>query len=63
MDLDKVSEKLSNKTKGIFAVNLLGNPNNFDICWEFAPKTRFLDEDNCRSMGAEFRRKKDRKLG
>lgn len=45
----------------ILAVNLLGNPNNFDAINEIiGDKNIILMEDNCESMGAEFKGKTNR---
>ena len=47
---------ISSKTKAIMAVNLLGNPNNFDRINELTEnKGITLLEDNCESMGAKFK--------
>lgn len=64
IDVDKVSNAITSKTKGIFAVNLLGNPNNFDelddICKQHG---LWLLEDNCESMGAVYKGKKTGSIG
>jgi dTDP-4-amino-4,6-dideoxygalactose transaminase len=55
IDLEKLSEAISKKTKLIFAVNLLGNPNDFNkIKSIIGDKNITLIEDNCESMGATF---------
>lgn len=55
IDIKKLKEAITDKTKAIFAVNLLGNPNEFtellELCQE---KNIILLEDNCESMGAKF---------
>ena len=54
-DLDALRGAVTDNTKLIFAVNLLGNPNNFDEISEIiADKEIRLLEDNCESMGATF---------
>ena len=54
-DLRKLKLAVSNKTKVILAVNLLGNPNNFiKIKNIIGNKDILLIEDNCESLGAEF---------
>ena len=54
-DLKALEEAISNSTKMIMVVNLLGNPNNFDkINYLIKDKDIFLLEDNCESMGATF---------
>lgn len=57
-DLDQLEEAISRKTKLIFAVNLLGNSNNFNIINKIIKdKGILLLEDNCESMGAKFNNK------
>jgi CDP-6-deoxy-D-xylo-4-hexulose-3-dehydrase len=54
-DLEALSEAVTEKTKMIMAVNLLGNPNNFDKIQEIiGNKDIIIIEDNCESMGALF---------
>jgi len=54
-DLDQLESAITNKTRAIMAVNLLGNPNDFSrIQKMIAGKDIILMEDNCESMGAEF---------
>lgn len=57
-NLEELEKAISKKTKAIFAVNLLGNSNNFNILNKIA-KNRgiLLLEDNCESMGAKFNNK------
>lgn len=53
MDLDKLEEAITDKTRAILAVNLLGNPNDFNRMNEIiADRNIFILEDNCESMGA-----------
>lgn len=55
LDLNKLEQAITPQTKAIFAVNLLGNPNDFaKINTLIAGKNIILLEDNCESMGAEF---------
>lgn len=57
-DLEQLKNAVSDNTKMILAVNLLGNPNNFDAINEIiGDKDIILMEDNCESMGAEFKGK------
>lgn len=55
LDLNQLKDAISENTKAVFAVNLLGNPNDFDklmiICDE---NNLILIEDNCESMGATY---------
>ena len=63
-DLTKLKLAVSNKTKVILAVNLLGNPNNFtEIKKIIGDKDVLLIEDNCESLGAEFENKKTGTVG
>lgn len=55
-DLEQLKMAVSDKTKMILAVNLLGNPNDFNAIQEIIGKRDIiLMEDNCESMGAEFK--------
>lgn len=55
IDLDKLKAAVSDKTKAILAVNLLGNPNDFDaINVIIGERDITLLEDNCESLGALF---------
>ncbi|WP_396160828.1 DegT/DnrJ/EryC1/StrS family aminotransferase [Flavobacterium sp.] len=57
-DLEQLKKAVSENTKMILAVNLLGNPNDFDAIKEIiGDKDIILMEDNCESMGAEFKGK------
>lgn len=54
-DLDEVASAITDKTRLIFAVNLLGNPNDFNALNQIIKgKNIYLLEDNCESMGATF---------
>ena len=54
-DLNALSEAITESTKMIMCVNLLGNPNDFDKIKEIiGNRDIFLLEDNCESMGAEY---------
>tara|TARA_B110000879_G_scaffold211901_1_gene306062 strand:+ start:2720 stop:3913 length:1194 start_codon:yes stop_codon:yes gene_type:complete len=64
IDLDKLSDAISDSTKVILAVNLLGNPNNFDaINSLIADRNITLLEDNCESLGATFNNKQAGSFG
>jgi CDP-6-deoxy-D-xylo-4-hexulose-3-dehydrase len=55
-DLGALESAITNKTKMIMAVNLLGNPNDFDVINDLIKdKDIFIFEDNCESMGAEYK--------
>lgn len=53
MDLDKLEAAISENTRAILSVNLLGNPNDYVRMNEIiAGRDIFILEDNCESMGA-----------
>lgn len=53
MDLDLAEAAIGPRTKAIFAVNLLGNPNDFARLTSLAERHGLvLLEDNCESLGA-----------
>jgi CDP-6-deoxy-D-xylo-4-hexulose-3-dehydrase len=55
IDLEKLENAITDKTKVILAVNLLGNPNDFDVIQALiGDKGITLLEDNCESLGATF---------
>ena len=58
LDLNELKKAITENTKAVFAVNLLGNPNDFDsllkICNEH---DLILIEDNCESMGSKYKNK------
>lgn len=55
MDLTKLEAAITVKTKAIFVVNLLGNPNNYNALNEICNKYKLiLIEDNCESLGAKY---------
>lgn len=54
-DLDQLEQAVTDKTRAIMAVNLLGNPNDFGrIKTIIGGRDIVLIEDNCESMGAKF---------
>ena len=58
-DLDHLESAVSDKTRIIFAVNLLGNPNNFLRINEIiGDRPILILEDNCESLGAVYENKK-----
>jgi CDP-6-deoxy-D-xylo-4-hexulose-3-dehydrase len=60
-DLDQLAQAITDKTKMIMAVNLLGNPNDFAAIEKMiAGRNILMIEDNCESMGASYQ---DRKAG
>ncbi|HEX4402434.1 MAG TPA: DegT/DnrJ/EryC1/StrS family aminotransferase [Galbitalea sp.] len=55
MDLDLAEQAIGPKTKAIFAVNLLGNPNDYGRLSDLVRAHKLLlIEDNCESLGARF---------
>ena len=59
MDLDKVEEKITNKTKGILTVDVFGQPFNMERTMEIASKYNLkVIDDACEAIGAEWRGKK-----
>lgn len=63
-DLDQLKLAVTDLTKMILAVNLLGNPNNFKTINDIiGSRNIILMEDNCESMGAEFKGKQTGTFG
>lgn len=57
-DLKQLEAAVSDKTRLIFAVNLLGNPNDYDeIKRIIGNRNIYLLEDNCESLGAVYKGK------
>tara|TARA_B100000963_G_C22638349_1_gene678908 strand:- start:1496 stop:2659 length:1164 start_codon:yes stop_codon:yes gene_type:complete len=57
-NLNSLESSITEKTKMIMAVNLLGNPNDFDrINQIIKGKNILIVEDNCESMGAKYKGK------
>ncbi len=55
-DLEALKSAITDNTKMIMVVNLLGNPNDFDTINEIIKDQEiFILEDNCESMGAEYK--------
>ena len=58
-DLDQLADAITEHTRLIMAVNLLGNPNDFTAIQKLVEgKNIRIIEDNCESMGAEFQGRK-----
>ena len=54
-DLQQLEAAITPKTRAIMAVNLLGNPNDFDAIHSLIEgRDIVMIEDNCESMGATF---------
>ena len=57
-DLDQLEQAVTDKTRAIMAVNLLGNPNDFGRIQKIIGERNIvLMEDNCESLGAKFQGK------
>ena len=58
-DLTSLRTSICDKTRLIVAVNLLGNPNDFDEINDIiGDREIYLFEDNCESLGAKFKGEK-----
>ncbi len=54
-DISALSEAVTDNTRAIMVVNLLGNPNDFDAINDIiSDRSIIVIEDNCESMGATF---------
>jgi CDP-6-deoxy-D-xylo-4-hexulose-3-dehydrase len=64
MDISAIQAAVTEKTKAVFVVNLLGNPCDFDPIRQFCDENDLiLIEDNCETMGAEYNEKKTGTFG
>lgn len=64
IDTDKLSDAITENTKMICLVNLLGNPNDFDKIFDICKnKNILIMEDNCESLGAKYNGKQAGTLG
>jgi CDP-6-deoxy-D-xylo-4-hexulose-3-dehydrase len=63
-DLDQLELAVTDKTRAIMAVNLLGNPNDFGRIQQIIGERNIvLMEDNCESMGATYQGKQTGTFG
>ena len=63
-DLNELKKAITDKTRLIFAVNLLGNPNDYDVINELIKdKNIYLLEDNCESLGGIYKGKQLGSIG
>lgn len=63
-NLKQLEKAITSKTRLIFAVNLLGNPNNYDKINELIKnKNIYLLEDNCESLGGIYKNKQLGSIG
>ncbi len=59
IDVEKIEEKITNRTKAIIAVHLFGNPCNMDMIQQIADKHNlYVIEDAAEAHGAEYEGKK-----
>ncbi|QED23882.1 Putative pyridoxal-phosphate-dependent aminoacid transferase [Candidatus Deianiraea vastatrix] len=64
IDLEKLKSAITDKTKAILLVNLLGNPNDFDKIREIiGTRNITILEDNCESMGSSYNDKQTGTFG
>ena len=64
IDISKIEEAISSKTKAIMIAHALGNPFNLDVIVAIAKKYKlWLIEDDCDSLGATYRDKKTGSFG
>lgn len=55
VSIEKLADAVTDKTRAILAVNLLGNPNDFDAIRDIIGERDItLLEDNCESLGAKY---------
>jgi CDP-6-deoxy-D-xylo-4-hexulose-3-dehydrase len=58
IDIESLESAISKNTKAIFAVNLLGNPNDYEKIIKIAKKhDLILIEDNCEALGGRYNNK------
>jgi len=58
IDPEKINNAISKKTKGVLAINILGNPVEFKKIKKICDKNKLLlIEDNCESLGAKYGKK------
>jgi CDP-4-dehydro-6-deoxyglucose reductase, E1 len=54
-DLDALKSAVTDRTRLLVAVNLLGNPNDFSVLQELVDRHQItLIEDNCEALGAQY---------
>jgi len=64
IDVNKIEKAITPNTSAIFAVNLLGNSNDFNKLKQICNKHKLvLIEDNCESLGAKFENKHTGTIG
>ncbi len=64
IDENKIEDAISKKTRAILAINILGNPVEFNKIKKICKKNNLLlIEDNCESLGARYKSKYAGSLG
>lgn len=64
LDMRKVEEVITDKTKAIIPVDLYGQPVDYDELYKIAEKHNLrVVEDSCQSIGAEYKGRKTGSLG
>ncbi|GJD96653.1 DegT/DnrJ/EryC1/StrS family aminotransferase [Methylobacterium iners] len=63
-DLESLRNAITDRTRAVLAVNLLGNPNDFSSIMEIIGRRNILVlEDNCEAMGAKFEGRRSGSFG
>lgn len=64
MDVDKIEERITERTRAIMPVHMYGHPCDMDKIWELAKKYKLkIIEDAAEAHGAEYKNKKCGGLG
>lgn len=64
INIEKVEKAVDKNTVGILAINLLGNPCNYNKLKEIADRRKLiLLEDNCESLGSKYKNKYTGNMG
>jgi perosamine synthetase len=64
IDVKKIEEKITKKTKAILAVDIFGHPADWDSLKKIAKRHKlFLIEDSAEALGSEYKKKKCGSLG
>lgn len=58
INVSQIENAITSNTKAIFSVNLLGNPNNYEMLLHICNKHKLiLIEDNCEALGGKYENK------
>jgi len=64
IDIEKLNEGITSKTRAIMLPHTLGNPNDMDAIMDIVEDNHlYLIEDNCDALGSEFNHKKTGSFG